>query len=84
MDAEAKLVAIQEQQQYLQNNLAPIAQIYGYNMTWDTSAIDAQVAEAKAATATATAKANAEAQAASELSAQEAAAASTAQGYNVG
>lgn len=35
MDAAAKAAAIQEQRNYLKSNLAPIAQIYGYTMTWD-------------------------------------------------
>ena len=37
MDANAKRIAIQEQQDFLRSSIAPIAQIYGYNLKWNDS-----------------------------------------------
>lgn len=62
MDSEAKLTAIAEQQAFLKSSIAPIAAIYGYEITWSDSELlterEQSVEQEQAATAEAAAAAS--------------------------
>lgn len=53
MDVNAKLLAIHEQQALLRSSIAPIAQIYGFELTWNDSSLisdrETQVQQSNAA-----------------------------------